>query len=88
MDHPNYDGLVWFVDEVLPLIERALRWETRLTVAGYIAPHVTLARFQDHPRVTLRGPAADFRPLGTIGSGGLLSGVRCLCVTPDGANDT
>ena len=63
MDHPNYDGLVWFVDEVLPLIERALRWETRLTVAGYIAPHVTLARFQDHPRVTLRGPAADFRPL-------------------------
>ncbi len=30
--------------------------------------------------------AADFRPLGTFGGGGgLLSGVRCLCVTPDGA---
>jgi glycosyltransferase involved in cell wall biosynthesis len=63
MNHPNYDGLAWFIDAVLPLIERSLRWETRLTVAGYIAPDVTLDRFKGHPRVTLRGPVADLVPL-------------------------
>ena len=63
MDHPNYDGLAWFIDEVLPLIERTLRWETRLTVAGYLAPGVTLDRFSGHPRVTLRGSLADLAPL-------------------------
>jgi O-antigen biosynthesis protein len=63
MDHPNYDGLAWFVDEVLPIIERTLRWETRLTVAGYIAPGVNLDRFKGHPRVTLRGPMPDLTPL-------------------------
>jgi glycosyltransferase involved in cell wall biosynthesis len=63
MDHPNYDGLAWFIEEVLPLIERSLQWETRLTVAGYIAPGVSLDRFKDHPRVTLRGPVSDLVPL-------------------------
>jgi glycosyltransferase involved in cell wall biosynthesis len=63
MDHPNYDGLAWFVDEVLPLIERTLRWETRLTVAGYTAPGVFLDRFKGHPRVTLRGAVPDLVPL-------------------------
>ena len=63
MDHPNYDGLAWFVDEVLPLIERTLRWETRLTVAGYTAPGVSLDRFKGHPRVTLRGSVPDLVPL-------------------------
>ena len=63
LDHPNHDGLVWFVEEVLPLIEQSLRWETRLTVAGYLAPGMTLDRFAGHPRVTLCGPVDDLRPL-------------------------
>jgi glycosyltransferase involved in cell wall biosynthesis len=63
VDHPNHDGLIWFIDEVLPLIERVLRWETRLTIAGYIAPGLTLDRFKRHPRVTVRGPVADLTPL-------------------------
>ncbi len=63
LDSPNYDSLCWFVDAVLPLIERELRWETRLTVVGYLAPGVTLDRFREHPRVTLRGPVADTEPL-------------------------
>jgi len=63
MDHPNYDGLAWFIDEILPLIERTLRWETRLTVAGYVAPGVSLDRFKGHPRVTLRGSVTDLAPL-------------------------
>jgi GT2 family glycosyltransferase/glycosyltransferase involved in cell wall biosynthesis len=56
---PNYDGLCWFIDEVLPLIEQELGWETRLTVAGYLAPGVSLDRYRHHPRVTLRGAVAE-----------------------------
>jgi GT2 family glycosyltransferase len=63
MDSPNYDSLCWFIDEVLPLVEQDLGWETRLTVVGYQGPDVTLARFADHPRVTLRGTVADTLPL-------------------------
>jgi GT2 family glycosyltransferase len=63
MDSPNYDGLCWFVDEVLPVVQAALGWETRLTIAGYLAEGVTLARFRDHPRVSLRGPLPDMEPL-------------------------
>ena len=62
-ESPNFDSLVWFVDAVLPLIEAELKWETRLTVAGYTAPGVDLGRFAHHPRITLRGPVADLDPL-------------------------
>ena len=55
LDSPNYDGLGWLVDQVLPLIERALQWETRLTVVGYTGEEVSLDRFRHHPRVTLLG---------------------------------
>jgi O-antigen biosynthesis protein len=62
-DSPNFDSLVWFVDSVLPLIETELKWETRLTIAGYTAPGVDLSRFAHHPRITLRGPVGDLDPL-------------------------
>jgi glycosyltransferase involved in cell wall biosynthesis len=63
MDSPNYHSLCWFVDEVLPLIALELTWETRLTVVGYTGAEVTLERFRDHPRVTLRGTVTDLEPL-------------------------
>jgi glycosyltransferase involved in cell wall biosynthesis len=63
MNSPNYDGLCWFADEVLPLIEAQLGWETRLTVAGDTGEGVTLDRFRGHPRITLRGLVADLEPL-------------------------
>ena len=63
MDSPNYDGLCWFVDQVLPLIERALHWETRLTVVGYTGEKVSLDRFRDHQRVTLLGAVAQTQRL-------------------------
>jgi GT2 family glycosyltransferase len=63
MDSPNYDSLCWFIDEVLPLIGREMTWRTRLTVVGYTGENVVLDRFRDHPRVTLRGPVTDLRPL-------------------------
>lgn len=65
MDSPNYDGLCWFVEEVLPLVEKSLGWETRLTIAGYTAAGVDLDRFRGHPRVTLRGAVPDLGPLYT-----------------------
>jgi glycosyltransferase involved in cell wall biosynthesis len=63
MDSPNYDSLCWFIDEILPLIERELGWQTRLTVAGYTGPDVSLDRFRSHSRVTLRGAVQDLEPL-------------------------
>jgi glycosyltransferase involved in cell wall biosynthesis len=63
MDSPNFDSLSWFVDAVLPIVEKSLGWETRLTIVGYTAPGVTLARFASHPRVTLRGAVPDLAPL-------------------------
>ncbi len=63
LDTPNYDSLCWFVDAVLPLIERQLGHETRLTVAGFVADGVDFERFRDHPRITLRGAVADLAPL-------------------------
>lgn len=63
MDTPNYDSLCWFVDEVLPLIEVELGYETRLTVAGFVGRDMEFDRFRDHPRITLLGPVADLTPL-------------------------
>jgi GT2 family glycosyltransferase len=63
MDSPNYDGLVWFVREVLPLVEQSLGWETRLVVAGYVGSGVSLEQFSHHPRITLRGSIADAEKL-------------------------
>jgi glycosyltransferase involved in cell wall biosynthesis len=60
---PNHDGLRWFVEAVLPKIEAALRWETRLTVAGYLAPEIDLSGYQAHPRLSLRGAVPDVAPL-------------------------
>jgi O-antigen biosynthesis protein len=63
MDSPNYDSLCWFVDEILPLLEQELTWETRLTVVGFTEQGVTLGRFSQHPRITLRGAVSDIVPL-------------------------
>lgn len=63
MDSPNYDGLCWLIDEVLPHVEGALGWETQLTVVGYTAQEVSLERFRGHPRVTLRGTVSDLGPV-------------------------
>ena len=60
---PNYDGLCWFVDEVLPLVERELGYEARLTIVGSMGEGVDLDRFRDHSRITLRGEVVDTIPL-------------------------
>jgi glycosyltransferase involved in cell wall biosynthesis len=60
---PNFDSIEWFVNEVLPIIERTLGWQTRLTVAGYIASGVSLAKFACNSRVTLVGAINDLTRL-------------------------
>ena len=60
---PSYDALCWFADEVLPLVERQLGWETRLTVAGDLGDDVSLDRFRGNQRITLRGMAPDLASL-------------------------
>ncbi len=62
-DSPNYDSLIWFANEVLPLVEASLGWETRLTVVGYLGPNADLGALAGHMRITLRGPVADTAPL-------------------------
>jgi glycosyltransferase involved in cell wall biosynthesis len=48
---------------VLPLVEQELGYETRLTIVGSMGEGADLARFQDHPRITLRGEIGDTVPL-------------------------
>ncbi|WP_428539942.1 glycosyltransferase [Rhodopila sp.] len=62
-DSPNFDSLVWLVEAVLPLVEAELKWETRLTIAGYTAPGIDLTHFGQHRRISLRGPLADLSSL-------------------------
>jgi GT2 family glycosyltransferase len=62
-ESPNRDALEWFVGDVLPLIEEALGWETRLTVAGYLDPAVSLQMYRAHPRITLRGAVEETEQL-------------------------
>ncbi len=59
LDTPNYDSLSWFVEEVLPLVQQSLGWETRLTIAGYTEDAGLLDRFRGHARITVREPLAD-----------------------------
>ncbi len=62
-DDPNYDSLCWFVEEVLPLVEQELGNETLLTIAGHTAEDVSMERFENQPRITLRGEVVDIEPL-------------------------
>ncbi|WP_413992038.1 glycosyltransferase [Labrys okinawensis] len=58
-DTPNYDSLCWFIDQVMPLIEAELGWETRLNIVGHCAPGVPIDRFTSHSRVTWHGPVVE-----------------------------
>jgi polysaccharide biosynthesis protein PslH len=61
MDYrPNVDAVLWFVDEVLPLILQQAP-DVHFYVVGQ-QPHARLARLDGHPAVTLTGRVPDVRP--------------------------
>jgi GT2 family glycosyltransferase/glycosyltransferase involved in cell wall biosynthesis len=58
-DHiPNVDGMLWFVDEVMPLIQQ--RWPGKLTILGSNPPEEVCALSSEH--VTVTGYQADVDP--------------------------
>lgn len=57
---PNVDAVVWFVQEVLPLIRREAP-ETRFWAVGK-TPHPRLASLADDPGIVLTGWVEDVRP--------------------------
>ncbi len=59
LDSPNYDALAWFIEAVMPHLGAG----ARLTVAGHLAPGVSLDRFAGDPRVTLLGEVEYLAPL-------------------------
>jgi glycosyltransferase involved in cell wall biosynthesis len=64
---PNVDAVLWFVDEVLPLITSRLP-DARFYVVGQ-SPHPRLAPLADHPAVVITGRVPDTRPY--IAGGGV-----------------
>jgi glycosyltransferase involved in cell wall biosynthesis len=57
---PNEDGLLWFVSEVLPLLQREHR--TRLWIVGRRPTKAITAVAQRDPNVIVTGWVADVRP--------------------------
>ncbi len=57
---PNVDAVVWFVDEVWPLVRRRLP-EARFTVVG-AKPSPAVLKLADRPGVVITGGVADVRP--------------------------
>ena len=58
---PNEDGMVFFVDEVLPRIEQAVP-EASLTIVGRNPTARVRALAERNPRVTVTGTVPDVRP--------------------------
>jgi glycosyltransferase involved in cell wall biosynthesis len=57
---PNVDALMWFVQEVLPLIKARVP-DVRVYVVGQ-RPHARLDALRDDPAVTITGAVDDTRP--------------------------
>jgi sugar transferase (PEP-CTERM/EpsH1 system associated) len=61
MDYrPNVDAMLWFADEVLPLIHAAVP-EVKLQIVG-MNPHPRLARLRSHAAIEITGTVPDPRP--------------------------
>ena len=55
VDTPNYDALFWFVEEILPLIQKDFDVQPLVSVAGYVSANIDLSALDDHPHVRLLG---------------------------------
>jgi len=62
-DSPNLDGLEWFVEHVLPLLDRDLPDDAEITIAGYVNRRIDLSRLGGARRVVLAGAVDDLADL-------------------------
>ncbi len=62
-DSPNLDGLEWFVNQVMPLLDERLDETAELTIAGYVNRRVDLTHLANKRRVRLVGAVDDLAPL-------------------------
>jgi sugar transferase (PEP-CTERM/EpsH1 system associated) len=61
MDYiPNVDAVVWFCDEILPLVQKRIAG-ARFVICGS-RPSPTVLRLADRPGVTVTGRVEDIRP--------------------------
>jgi polysaccharide biosynthesis protein PslH len=61
MDYrPNVDAMLWFTDEVLPLIRQQME-DVRLYIVGQ-KPHPTLEALREQPNIEITGWVADVQP--------------------------
>ena len=59
---PNYDSMMWFVEEVMPLL-KTLPEDVCLHVAGYVHPSVDMTPLGRHARVEILGAVDDLDAL-------------------------
>ncbi len=60
-DSPNYDALLWTMNEVLPALASELGAAPMLHVIGYTTPKVDMSPFEAHPNITLHGSLGDLQ---------------------------
>ncbi len=60
---PNLDGLHWFIDQVLPILDPKLPEGAEITIAGTINRRIDLSGLGQARRVILAGPIETLAPL-------------------------
>ncbi|MFS8368876.1 glycosyltransferase [Acetobacter indonesiensis] len=61
-DSPNLDSLIWFANEVLPLLDPHLPPDVKFRICGYTNPDIDLKKILAHPRVDVVGRVEDVTP--------------------------
>ncbi|WP_336760527.1 glycosyltransferase [Asaia sp. VD9] len=62
-DAPNFDSLIWLIEDVLPELDEHLPEDVKLTVAGYVHPAVDTTLLRASRRVNWLGPVEDLSAL-------------------------
>lgn len=62
-ESPNLDGLEWFVEQVLPLLDAQLPDGAEITIAGYVNRRIDLSRLGGARRVVLAGQVENLADL-------------------------
>lgn len=61
-DSPNLDSLIWFTNEVLPLLAGKLPDTVKFRICGFVNPEIDLKKLLPHPRVDVVGRVGSVTP--------------------------